>query len=166
MQVFDLRDDYYRQQLLNEMKQIANGKLKRGSKYRAYKYVTNAFKSPFASIENWRYRFDVEKPITYKPGRTIEVKDATTERNYDCGKGICATYTDSNNHNDDDILYSYRTWEEREHELTIVALEFYARDVAAVPYESFWTKMRLRRCKVKEVVGKVSTINSLQYVVG
>ena len=97
-----------------------------GVKYTAYKAVNSAYQSLMAhGCKGTR--------LDYSIGNKVSVPNANTDRRELCAAGVNVAYLEYifNNHRDD----------------TIVLVEFYGEDVAAVPYASDG-KFRLHRCTV------------------
>ena len=97
-----------------------------GVKYTAFKAVTK-------ELQSLMVHGDVGTSLDYSIGNIVTVKNANTDRRKLCAAGISVAYMEYilKNHMQD----------------TIVLVEFYGQDVAAVPYASDG-KFRLHRCTV------------------
>ena len=97
-----------------------------GVEYTAFKAVTK-------ELQSLMVHGDVGTSLDYSIGNIVTVKNANTDRRELCASGINVAYMEY-------ILKNHM-------KNTIVLVEFYGQDVAAVPYASDG-KFRLHRCTV------------------
>lgn len=93
----------------------------------AYRLVTKEYRSPYSPSK-----------LTFKVGETYEVKDANTDEDEGCGKGLgAATFSWCMKH--------------RKTGWRVLKLEFKVADIAAIPKKTNG-KFRLHRCTITSEV--------------